>query len=377
MELLDLEFVNKNYENRCIKNFSSLSVKCILSDRKYHIKEFPHQVAGHRDISMLSLTVLPHENNGQRSDSFGECNHYILKPMLKAELFTRELAFYTEIEIAKKQHDKNSTENSRAFNKRSNIDASIRCVERSEYLPFIPRYFGVSNVVKASLQHHCSGSILDDVNKIIIQPEKSFFLMNDESHKIESSYAVLQDLTKGFKHRNIMDIKIGLQTFEPNAPKTKIQAEKNKYPLQESLGFRISGAKMFCHEEGIYKHWDKYFGRSLSSEDKLKEAFNLFFQRRFDGPFGFENQVCSDIVDSTLYQLEQIILPWMEKQRKYKFYSSSVLIIFDKDISKQKPAKVKVSMIDFAHVTINENSDLDSNYITGLKNLISILRCVN
>lgn len=80
------------------------------------------------------------------------------------------------------------------------------------------------------------------------------------------------------------------------------------------------------------------------------------------------------------------LLSVIRSQSSYRFYSSSLLIIYDGQETLQTPhgsnvVKVDIRMIDFAHTTYkgswNEHTTYDGpdpGYIFGLENLIQILQ---
>jgi len=71
-----------------------------------------------------------------------------------------------------------------------------------------------------------------------------------------------------------------------------------------------------------------------------------------------------------------ILLRWMEIQNQYRFYSSSILFIYDSALSTSPTPEMKadVRMIDFAHVSEIKDNGMDSGYIMGLRKLIDILK---
>ncbi|ETK78805.1 hypothetical protein, variant 3 [Phytophthora nicotianae] len=90
-------------------------------------------------------------------------------------------------------------------------------------------------------------------------------------------YLVLEDLTWGRKWPCIMDVKMGTRSYEDNATAEKIAYEKSKFPLQETLGFRIQGIKVYNPKKQDYDEFDKYFGRGITSVDQLAPAFRSYF----------------------------------------------------------------------------------------------------
>ena len=126
------------------------------------------------------------------------------------------------------------------------------------------------------------------------------------------SYMCLEDLTQGFVKPNVMDVKLGTQTFEPDAPPDKRLRELAKYPQQAEFGVRIVGMRVYAdntppqyyhpvpdeavstktvppyfRDENGYRTFDKQFGRSLSTRDLLLRAFRIFFKGELqEGPPG-------------------------------------------------------------------------------------------
>lgn len=151
---------------------------------------------------------------------------------------------------------------------------------------------------------------------------------------------------------------------------------------------------------------NKYHGRKLSVQG-FKEALYQFFH---NGKI-----LRRELIDPVLKKLTELKMV-LEKQESYRFYSSSLLIIYDgkelqevsmdsdpedlEDLSEEssdesagayayKPSSNKLSasstvdvrMIDFAHTTCKfyrEDSvvheGLDTGYIFGLQNLIAIIK---
>ena len=57
-------------------------------------------------------------------------------------------------------------------------------------------------------------------------------------------YLLLSNITSGFDRPSIMDVKIGIKTYDPEASQDKIQSEINKYLWAEQIGFRILGMRV-------------------------------------------------------------------------------------------------------------------------------------
>lgn len=110
---------------------------------------------------------------------------------------------------------------------------------------------------------------------------------------------------------------------------------------------------------------------------------------------GFRQALHQFLHDGTRLRMELLepiqrqlraLLSVIRSQSSYRFYSSSLLIIYDGQETLQMPhgsnvVKVDIRMIDFAHTTYkgswNEHTTYDGpdpGYIFGLENLIQILQ---
>lgn len=256
---------------------------------------------------------------------------YIIKPQNKPDLFAREVAFYEEV-----------------FN---GAELAVRSL--------VPQFFGL---VEVSDENH------NDV-------EGSDCSVDSE---IKRPCIVLEDFTLHYEHPSLIDIKMGRQTFEPIASQAKVARELKKYPYQSDIGFRITGLKVWNAESSDYLSFDKWFGRSLIPEQVIYGL--AFFYHN-----GLQFKVRA--IDESLRRLNEI-LDWMKTQNRYKFFCSSILIVYDNgtpaasaehaidpEYANSVSSDCRVGMIDFAHVCVNstEINEVDEGYIHGLKSLIQNL----
>ncbi|KAF7232605.1 hypothetical protein EG68_11107, partial [Paragonimus skrjabini miyazakii] len=80
----------------------------------------------------------------------------------------------------------------------------------------------------------------------------------------QTLYLGLSDLLSGLHHPTICDIKVGRQTYTPDASEEKRATELAKYKWQDQLGFCISGMQIVDHHsEHRLVHLNREFGRSL------------------------------------------------------------------------------------------------------------------
>lgn len=93
---------------------------------------------------------------------------------------------------------------------------------------------------------------------------------------VTAEFLVLEDLTAGRSWPCVMDVKVGTRSYEPDASPDKIAYEKSKFPLQETVGFRLQGIKVFDTATRAYIELDKHFGRAISSIEELASALGRF-----------------------------------------------------------------------------------------------------
>lgn len=312
--------------------------------------------------------------------SFPPC--YVLKPLRLDHRGIREIYFYEaakeSIETTENQgHDmfSNATDASQLIevldrfaiwvalrivqdpyvvDSKRRILRSQRVLENQRNLlerlhPFLPQYFGVIEHTRdlqfsASLRLEASG----------IRKEDS------------DSYLVLEDITAKYSKPCTIDVKMGKQSYEPDADKEKQKSEINKYPQQMEFGLRIVGMRVYdpSHKDACengFVFFTKHYGRSLREREKLKDAFIIYF--------GVGNSERSlSCVISQLRVIEQ----WFLSNDSFCFYASSLLISYEGETDSycaQNMAEVK--MIDFARV--RRQSGGDQGYLLGLKTLITLL----
>ncbi|KAL4431979.1 hypothetical protein ABPG77_000246 [Micractinium sp. CCAP 211/92] len=155
----------------------------------------------------------------------------------------------------------------------------------------------------------------------------------------------LEDLASAYRHPCIIDIKIGFRTWYPEADPAYIQRcrKKDASTTQAALGFKICGMQVFRHGAGGYWRASKRWCKTLPAElvDKALHSFahndhGLRPSDVYGGPGG------------AIAQLEALE-SWFAVQRDFRFYSSSVLVLYEGGAASPEGAKVRVRLVDFAH----------------------------
>lgn len=221
---------------------------------------------------------------------------------------------------------------------------------------FVPQYFGM-------VRHHSASDTNGEVN----EPVGKYGISMD-------CYLLLNDITINFKKPCVIDLKMGLQTFEPDAPSQKKIREKAKYPNQSTFGFRVTGKRVYqpsnarAGRDG-FVFYPKDFGRSLATRQDLMEAFVTYF--------GLES-IEPSLLTIRLKAITNVLLKlrslqhWFQNNTSFCFYSSSLLIAYEGDTTLNETLDlVNVKMIDFGRVRRQHGGD--PGYLKGLLTITSLL----
>jgi hypothetical protein len=225
---------------------------------------------------------------------------------------------------------------------------------------FMPSYFGM-------VKHEQSESDLDEIAEL------------KSPYGIElDCYLLLQDITINFEKPCVIDLKLGFQTFEPDAPDSKKKREHQKYPQQKLHGFRIVGKRVYIpsHKEAGdngYVIFPKGVGRSLGSYEALKDAFVTYF--------GLE-VLDRSLLPVRLKTITNVLLKlrslqhWFRDNNEFCFYASSLLIAYEGDTEADGNLDmVTVKMIDFGRVRRQKGGD--PGYLKGLTTISSMLEQIS
>ncbi|EFN83134.1 inositol polyphosphate multikinase [Harpegnathos saltator] len=137
-----------------------------------------------------------------------------------------------------------------------------------------------------------------------------------------TKFLTLKDITEGMAEPCVMDIKIGRRTWDPLATPEKRATEEFKYAeSKRAYGFCITGFQVYCLSTGRLKKFDRDYGKKLDAKGVV-EALETFLNITPEKP------TCRPLITKLLSILCQIML-FFRTQRKYRFYSSSLLVAYD------------------------------------------------
>lgn len=184
-----------------------------------------------------------------------------------------------------------------------------------------------------------------------------------DQNGINGKFMIIDDLTYSYSKPSIIDLKMGVKTWEDDAPKEKIERESKKYPLQRKIGFRLTGMRVFNTEKQEFDIYGKKYGYSLT-EETLPDMFTNYFSF-------VKAELRQAVIRSVIQQLESI-LEWFELRGHLQFICTSVLIIFEGNTeSDYRPI---VRLVDFAHVRQLPEDQRDEGFIVGLKWILNDLK---
>ncbi|KDD73423.1 inositol polyphosphate kinase, partial [Helicosporidium sp. ATCC 50920] len=185
----------------------------------------------------------------------------------------------------------------------------------------------------------------------------------------------LEDLTRGYARPCIMDAKIGFRTWYAESGDAAYVARcraKDATTTQAALGFKVCGMQVWRAGLGGYwrasKRWCKTLGRAQVDSALFSWAqgsgAGLSAADVLGGPEGAVAQL-------------QALERWVRQQRELKFYSSSVLLLYEGAAQAAGQARVRVRLVDFAHTFHDPAGGArDLNFLAGLRSLVARLKRV-
>jgi len=159
---------------------------------------------------------------------------------------------------------------------------------------------------------------------------------------------------------------MGTRTFgeDATAMKKSYMISQDKSTTTYRYGLRLIGLKSYQHSTGQYNTLTKSAANSIYFKNQLERKLFEFFNNGED--------IRTDIINYFIGRLETL-LNWMESQKLWRFYSSSLLFVYEGDVNSPH-IRADLRMIDFAHVFPIRDGGIDDGYVKGLTTLISFLK---
>lgn len=165
----------------------------------------------------------------------------------------------------------------------------------------------------------------DCTDKDILQLQQ-FLPMFHGSYEFEEypnvTYIKLENLVSRFRKPCVVDIKMGKKTYDPEAGPAKIAKEMTKFPHVEKFGFQFTGMQTYDPVEQQIKFYDKFFCRKLGEDELMRKGLGTYFN--------IKHGLRKDAIRLLIQKLREIE-QWFLTQRKFHFYASSLLMIYEGD----------------------------------------------
>ncbi|VDL61328.1 unnamed protein product [Hymenolepis diminuta] len=183
-------------------------------------------------------------------------------------------------------------------------------------------------------------------------------------------FIAMDNVQYGMQNPTSMDVKLGQQSYVPNASPNKRKTEEAKYLWRRQLGFFITGMKL----DGML--YDRNHGSSLCPDNIYEKGICLFLDgKEVDEKVKLQRRsVLGRLFSERIGSLKA----WFETQERHRFVASSLFLCYDWKGCDIKPI-ISFHIIDFARWYIatnteNEKASLDENCLFGLKKLHSLFQ---
>ncbi|ELP88845.1 hypothetical protein EIN_474470 [Entamoeba invadens IP1] len=185
----------------------------------------------------------------------------------------------------------------------------------------------------------------------------------------EKEYIKMANLLNGYQRPFVLDLKIGTHKYDPEIDPAKIEYRTHVkiFTTTLELGLRFCGMKRVIGGQLI--SYDKHMSRNeVKTSAQLFEYIKLFFN---DG-----TKYRKEMLPFYINQIDKLLS--LLETMNYKFFGSSVLLVYDADATPESQ-KYDLRFIDFAksYSLDEEKCEMEDGIVYGLKHLKTIFENLN
>lgn len=190
---------------------------------------------------------------------------------------------------------------------------------------------------------------------------------NSKKKRKSGTSICLEDINEQFSLPCVLDCKIGQRHYGDDASpeKRRSHIEKSNSTTSARYGIRFTGMQSYKRGRNAFEFKDKYHGRTLKGEHLIPEM-KWFFSDGYD----LRRRSVALVLEKIKFIGEK-----MKTQTFFRFYSSSLLIVYEGDTN--LPDRVDVRMIDFVKTQWDMNeTKVDDGYLVGINTLIRLMETI-
>ncbi|XP_044079542.1 inositol hexakisphosphate kinase 2-like isoform X2 [Siniperca chuatsi] len=146
-------------------------------------------------------------------------------------------------------------------------------------------------------------------------------MKENAKHRNQYKFILLENLTWRHTMPCVLDLKMGTQQHGDDASEEKkaVKIRKCQQSTASSIGVCLSGMQVYQSDTGQLMFMSKFHGRRLTLPDFKEALFQFFHSGR---------HLRSELLSPVLHRLRDMQAA-LEACESYRFYSSSLLIIYD------------------------------------------------
>ncbi|VDL97285.1 unnamed protein product [Schistocephalus solidus] len=177
-------------------------------------------------------------------------------------------------------------------------------------------------------------------------------------------YLALEDVLACLQNPSVCDLKMGTAACPPDVDAAKIRSENAKYAHRATVGFLLTGMKVYHEESGEYLSVPRYFGRCLDLDAVYSSGIRVFL-----GPNVARHPDLARAFLARLQHMRKLL-----SNQCFALYCSSLLLAYSSSRLPTAPnVKTVVKLVDFAHYRSKLESQDVSGFSHGLDTLIRLL----